>query len=231
MKAGIIDDESKAIEVVQSLLSIYAPDVEVVFTADNILDGMKEINQNQLDLLFLDIEMPNGTGLDLLKILKERPFKVIHTTAHKDYAVDAIQLGAFDYLLKPIDSDDLERMLERVRESKEELESKSKKDFLRIQTLNGFQIVSFLDITHVQGDGNYTYIFTQNGEKIVYTKNLKSLGDSLPESSFIRVHNSYIVNRNFVKEYTNADGGMVVLSTGCSVPVSRRRKEVLMSSF
>lgn len=243
LRAVIVDDEPKAIQGLTWELSNFSDDLEVVKTFTEEEKAIEYINANQLDCLFLDIEMPTMDGFQLLEKLNRRDFAVVITTAYNEYAIKALKNQAIDYLLKPIDSDDLEETLNRIKAFHSRANNSNKFEQIltsfterfnrRKITINTDGKLIFLDeaeILFVESDGNYSSIHTTNGKKIVVTKKLKEVNTLLPEDHFFRIHNSYIINLNKIKEFLKADG-YVILENNHKIPVSRQKKSDFLDKF
>jgi two-component system LytT family response regulator len=234
----ILDDEPKAIESLEWELSTFCPNVEVTAIFTNPVEAQAFLKKNSVDCIFLDIEMPQMDGFQFLDELPNREFAVIITTAYDQYALHAIKERALDYLLKPIDSDDLVEAVKRVDKHKQ---SSQINDRLEEVLLNlssqannkgsrlGFSFdgkILFLtsdEIIYCEGDGNYTNIYLEKGKKLLISQTLKKVEEKLPADEFFRVHNSYIINLSQVREYLKTDG-YVVLMNEKKIPVSRNRK-------
>ncbi len=212
IKVVIIDDEHLAQESLHLILEKYFPNEYIIKAkASSVLSGIKAINKYNPDLVFLDIQMPDQDGFDLFEAFDQVNFKVIFTTAHKDYALKAIKFQPFDYLLKPIDLHELKITLERLKESLkneslteklDELNDKlSSKTMEIFSTQDGDYIVHFDNIIYCKGEGNYTEIIRKEGDKIVVSKNLKKIEESLPQNQFVRIHQSILVNRAQIDWY------------------------------
>ncbi|MGG6229799.1 LytR/AlgR family response regulator transcription factor [Tenacibaculum sp. SDUM215027] len=244
LRAVIVDDEPKAIQGLSWELSTFENDIEIIETFTVAEKAIKFINDNSIDCLFLDIEMPTMDGFQLLEKLDNKDFAIIITTAYNEYAIKALKNQAIDYLLKPIDSDDLEETIGRVKlhykknnntEKVEKILSSFNKKFNRRKiTINTDGKLVFLsqdEILFVESDGNYSTIYTTGvNKKIVVTKKLKEINLLLPEDHFFRIHNSYIINLNKIKEFLKSDG-YVVLENNHKIPVSRQRKSDFLEKF
>ncbi|CAM1354843.1 DNA-binding response regulator [Tenacibaculum discolor] len=244
LRAVIVDDEPKAIQGLSWELSSFESDIEIIETFTVAEKAIKFINENSIDCLFLDIEMPTMDGFQLLEKIEDKDFAIIITTAYNEYAIKALKNQAIDYLLKPIDSDDLEETIGRVKqhykknnntEKVEKILSSFNKKFNRRKiTINTDGKLVFLsqdEILFVESDGNYSTIYTTGAnKKIVVTKKLKEINLLLPEDHFFRIHNSYIINLNKIKEFLKSDG-YVVLENNHKIPVSRQRKSDFLEKF
>lgn len=243
LRAVIVDDEPKAIQGLSWELSNFNEDIEIIKTFTEAEKAIKYINENDIDCLFLDIEMPTMDGFQLLEKLDNKDFAIIITTAYNEYAIKALKNQAIDYLLKPIDSDDLEETIGRIKlhhkkynntEKVEKILSSFNKKFNRRKiTINTDGKLVFLsedEILFVESDGNYSTIHTSGNKKIVVTKKLKEIDSLLPEDHFFRIHNSYIINLNKIKEFLKSDG-YVVLENNHKIPVSRQRKSDFLEKF
>ena len=234
IKAVIIDDIQEAITVLTSDLQTYCKNIEVIGSANGVVSGAKIIKELKPDLIFLDIQMPDGTGFDLLEIIGEADFKLIFTTASDEFAVKAFKFSAIDYLLKPIDPDDLMKAVEKVEHQhnptsrlellKGNLENQKK---IALNTVDKIHIVQIEDVIRLESDVNYTRFYFKDGSKLMVTKTLKEFDKMLSDHSFIRIHQSHLVNTNFIKEYTKQDGKLV-LKNGDKISVSSRKKSTLM---
>ncbi len=239
-KAIIIDDMEQARSTFLQDLNIYAPEFEVIGQADGVVSGAKLLKNLKPDILFLDIQMQDGNGFDLLDLLQEIPFKIIFITASDAHAIKAFRYAAIDYLLKPIDPDELVEALSKFKT--EHINEQEKYNFLtdRLQNYNKpnerlalhsqdkIQIVEISSIIRCESSINYTTFFFENGKQIVVSKTLKEFEDLLAEQGFFRVHQSHLVNTKFIKEFVKTDGGHLVLNDGKQIPVSvRKRPEVV----
>ncbi|MDF4220012.1 MULTISPECIES: LytTR family DNA-binding domain-containing protein [Maribacter] len=236
LQAVIVDDEIKALQSLTWELTNFSDEINVIASFTNPHEALSYLEKNTPDCLFLDIEMPTMDGFQFIRKLTNKNFPVIITTAYHQYALKAIKSQALDYLLKPIDTDDLEETIVKIKKfhssnfSVENLEMalinyNSKAIHKRI-TLNTDGKILFLEsdeILYAESDGNYSTIFLNDGQKIVLTKKLKEVNELLPSDSFFRIHNSYIINLNKIKEFLKTDG-YVVLKSNHKIPVSRQKK-------
>ncbi len=241
IKAVIVDDEQSCIDRLSSLLATHcSQSVHLAGTPLSVEEGLQVITKSKPDVVFLDVQLHSSTGFDLLKQLGEIRFEVIFTTAFEKYAVQAFKFSAIDYLLKPVDPDDLQQAVGKLQEklSKDEMSAKldvlfhnlkdirgaSKK--ISIPTINGLEFVDVSDIIRCQSDENYTNIFLrEQPRKITVAKTLKEFEELLTEYNFYRVHNSHLINLAHIKRYNKGTGGYVTMNDNSEVEVSTRRKE------
>jgi two-component system, LytTR family, response regulator len=245
LKAVIIDDEPNAREKLQLLLERYCTDVSIMGSAKDVEEGLAAIRLHAPDLVFLDIEMPVWTGFDLLKELEQIDFGIIFTTAHDHYAIKAIKFSALDYLLKPIDLDQLKEAVQKAAERKAEKNSvvqyriltenlekqHAPMEQLAVPAQTGMIFIRTGDIVYCEADSNYTKIFLQNGQKIVSSRTLKEYEELLADNGFIRIHHSHLINKNHVREYIKGEGGQVIMKDGMALTVSRRKKEEVIAKL
>lgn len=217
-------------------LTNLSDEVDIIASFTDAREALNYLEQNTPDCLFLDIEMPSMDGFQFIKNLKNKDFPVVITTAYNQYALQALKNEAIDYLLKPIDSDDLEVTLAKIKKyntknlTVERLEkillnfnSESQSKKITINTDGKLVFLHSDDILYAESDGNYSTIFLADGQKILLTKKLKEVNSILPENCFFRIHNSYIINLNKIKEFLKTDG-YVVLESNHKIPVSRQKK-------
>lgn len=234
IKAVIIDDIPEAIEVLKTDLEKYCDNIEVVGSAEGVVTGAKTIKELNPDLVFLDIQMKDGSGFDLLEILPNTDFKLIFTTASDEYAVKAFKFSAVDYLLKPIDPDELMEAVNKIEDQKQpadriELlkENFQKPKRIALNTLEKIHIVNVDEILRCESNINYTMFYFTDETKLLVTKTLKEFDKLLSEHGFIRVHQSHLINTKFIKEFIKSDG-YIIMKDGSRVPVSTRKKQALM---
>jgi len=240
MKAIIIDDIEQARITLKKDLEAYAPDVQVIAEAGGVIEGAKLLKSTKPDVLFLDIQMQDGSGFDLLDILKEINFKIIFITASDAHAIKAFRYAAIDYLLKPVDPDELVAALKKLREEnvneseKYKLLNDSLKNHnkpherLALHTQDKIHIVNIQDIIRCESNVNYTEFFFTGGKKLLVTKTLKDFEDLLADQGFYRVHQSHLINTKYIKEFVKTDGGYLLMNDGCNVPVSTRKRPEVM---
>lgn len=251
MKAILVDDEPRGLENLRILLADFCPEVNVLATCTDAREGIILIREHRPDLVFLDIEMPHADGFLVLEAIRSVVGHVIFTTAHEQYAIQAIRAAAFDYLLKPVDPDELMRAInrvcinpepgeivaepaERVTENRlkrlEQLLSKPKVNRLAIQSVEGYVMVDYDEIVRLEAESNYTHIYCVK-KKYTAARLLRNFEEQLEESGFIRVHSSHIVNIKHILHYQRGDGGYVVMSDHSQVEVSRSRKKELLRTL
>ena len=242
LTAVIVDDELKSRESLQIFLQDFCEGVEVVALCQNVAEGLEAIETHSPDVVFLDIQMQRETGFDLLAKLKKINFELIFTTAHSGYAIKAFKFSAIDYLLKPIDLEELKAALEKVRKKvnhniSERLEqliqnlkpSSAQKYKMALPTNDGLVFVKLEDIIYCEADSNYTHIHMANGTHYLVSRTLKEYDSMLSEQDFFRIHNSFLINMNQIKSYVRGEGGYVVMTNEKSLDVSKRKKEAFLS--
>lgn len=245
MKIIIVDDEASVRNSISAILRESFPSVEIVAEAGSVEEGYKKILEYQPDLLFLDVEMPDGTGFDLLNRLKPSSinFRLIFITAHQEYAMQAIRVSALDFVLKPFDREDIYRAVEKaegiINIEEEQLKLKALRDNLEgrkvlkrlvLHTAENIHIVSISDILRAEAESNYTHFFMKGGSKILVSRTIKEFDNLLSGSGMIRVHQSHLVNIIFVDRFVKRDGGYLVLKDNTKIPVSQNlRKQVIQA--
>jgi len=237
----IVEDEETSRQILKNYLQKYCPNVEILGEAANIEEALVLIRNNQLDLVFLDVEMPYGNAFDLLEKVGDINFETIFVTAYNHYALDALNAHASYYLMKPISIDELIKAVDYITEIKTK-ENALENDILapKTQRVNGkitipqqsgFEVLNTADIMYCKADDNYTEIYLNNNKRKIVSKTLKYFEDALSVSGFARVHKSYLVNVNEVVKYQKGKGGSVVLSNGKEIMVSASKKSDLLSYF
>jgi two-component system LytT family response regulator len=235
-KALIIDDEAEARKAVNNILTTFCHNVEVLGEADGVASGIELITKKEPDVVFLDVEMADGTAFDLLQNINPIHFHVVFITAYEKYAIRAIKFSALDYLLKPIDPQQLidavnklSKVSPRENQSDERIEllmdNKKSLSKLALPTLNGYRFIRVKDIIRCEANNNYTSFYLQTTERILVTKTLKDFESLLKDDSFIRVHQSHLINVDYVEQYIKGEGGVAIMSDGSQVEISRRRKD------
>jgi len=244
MKAVIVDDEAAVRNTIANLLKENFPEITVCAAAGSVGEGYAAVTEHQPDILFLDVELPDGLGFHLLKKLSPVRFRTIFITGHQEYALDAIKFSALDYILKPVDEDELKAAITRAREminhEEEQLKilalidnMQEKKVLKRIilKTAEALQLISVSDIIRAEADSNYTRFHLSGGKHIIVSRTLKEYEAMLAETGLIRVHQSHIVNLNFIDKFLKHGGGYIQLKDGTTVPVSPVMKQKVLQAI
>ncbi|MRG48425.1 response regulator [Chitinophaga sp. SYP-B3965] len=244
INAVIIDDEHYAAQALVMLIKKNCPDVTITAVCNNAKEAVKVIRELQPQLVFLDIEMPYLNGFELLEILAPVSFECIFTTSYDQYAIKAIRFSALDYLLKPVDAEDLKAAVNRVTgkrspslEKQMELllsrfqQPQSAVNRIALPTLDGLQIIPVDTILYCSSSSNYTIFNLVEDQKLIISRTLKEIEEMLEEYRFLRVHHSYLVNLNEVRKYNRGEGGSLLMSNGATIDVSRSRKEMLLKKL
>ncbi|HLK27553.1 MAG TPA: LytTR family DNA-binding domain-containing protein [Puia sp.] len=242
--AIIVDDEFYSAEILAALLERYCPNVKVIDICHSASVALKSIAETKPDILFLDIEMPIMNGFDLLEKLPEINFELIFTTSYDHYAIKAIRFSALDYLLKPVDPEELQKAVQKaITRMKHPLpqqievllqrlnHSATTISKIAIPTMEGLQMVLVENIISCTSDRNYTVLSLKDGQKIIASRTLKEIEEMLEDYSFARVHHSYLVNLNEVEKYIRGEGGYLIMSDKSNIDVSRSRKEILLKKL
>jgi two-component system LytT family response regulator len=245
IKVIIIDDEAKARESLKKTIISYCPELTILACGNNVEDAITLINQHVPDIVFLDIEMPNGNGFSLFEKFKNPAFTTIFTSAYEEYAIKAFRIEALDYLNKPIDFRQLQEAVGRFK-NKRKIELKEQRLELLIENMTnrssefnkialpdnqGYIMVKTSDILYCQADSSYTIVHLINGKKIITSKILKLIEELLPKETFYRIHKSYIVNLNLIKQYVKNDGNHVLLENDVKLDVSDRNKKEFLEKL
>ncbi len=238
MRAVIIDDEKRARTYLKGILQDQFKEVEIIGEADGVAAGKKLVESINPDLIFLDVQMQDGTGFDLLAKIDRSKFHVIFVSAYDRFAITAFKFSAVDYLLKPVETADLSLAIDKIKQSKSTDEVQQKLDLLlnninkidkiALPSLNGIEFIKLENIIRCESDNNYTNFYLTSGEKIIVSKTLKEYEDMLDNKGFFRTHKSHIINLAYLKKYIKGEGGIAVMEDGSEVTVSRRRKEEFM---
>ena len=244
IKAIIVDDEVHCIDTLSILLADYCPEVQVLDKCMSPKKGLESIERLKPDLVFLDIEMPAMNGFELLEQFKQIPFAVIFTTSYDQYAIKAFRFSALDYLLKPIDREELQKAVQKVLNKKQnqlpqQLEILLQKinhtnnavQRIALPTMEGLQMVAINSIISCASDGNYTIFFMKDKQKLIISRPLKEVEEMLEDYLFLRVHNSYIANLNEISKYVKGEGSYLIMTDGSTVDVSRSRKELMLKKL
>jgi two-component system, LytTR family, response regulator len=246
IRAIIVDDEANARRTMLAMLKDYATEVQVVAEASSVETAIQAITLHDPDLVFLDIEMQDGTGFDVLRSLPEINFKIVFITAYEQYALQSFRFAALDYLLKPVRIQELQEAIQRVgvreksqiKTGKEFGEIKKRIDALGstgqlvlVSELDGFSIARYDDILYCEAAKNYTVFVFLGGRKIIASRTIKEYEELLAEYGFMRIHKSYIINLTKVARYVKGRGGEIELMDGSIMPVSRERKQEFLDHF
>jgi two-component system LytT family response regulator len=244
IKAILIDDEMHCLKTLGLLLAEYCPNVQVVEKCDDAATGLKAIEMHKPDLVFLDIEMPQMNGFEMLERLPQINFAVIFTTGYDQYAIKAFHFSALDYLLKPVEPKELINAVNKIEghhlPKPEQFEMLLKKiggvnsgfNKIAIPTAEGFELIPTSEVLYFEAADNYTHIYLKNKNKIIACRTLKKIEEQIQDFNFfVRVHNSYMVNLNEVIKYVRGEGGYLVMSNNSSITVSRSRKDALLKFF
>jgi len=227
--AAIVDDELHCIETLKyDLEESFSDKVDVLFQCDNSVKCVENLKSIKPDVIFVDIEMPGLNGFELLKVIEPKETKIVFTTAHARHAIEAIDFKPEAYLLKPIDIEDLEKVVEKLYAAKLPSIEKGLSDKLAISTTEDIELVKHADIVYAKASNNYTEIHTKDGNMRLVSKTLKFVSAQLPEKTFFRIHKSYLVNLNHIEKYRKSDGGMLIMSDETEIPVSSDKKEELL---
>lgn len=245
-RALLIEDEPEGLANLQNLLHKHCPDVDIVATGGSNADLLRltaDDKDNQYDVAFLDIDLPDGLVFRGLEQMDEIPFDIIFVTAYNQYALTAFDFSAIDYVLKPIEADDLRRAVSRARLNQKTANTKERIDLLQqnystntpnafekigISGLDGVHFVRLSEIVRLEAEDNYTHFILKAGGKVTASKTIKAYEDTLVRMNFVRVHKKHIVNMNFMKTYIKGEGGYLKLENGDTIEVSRRKKSALM---
>ena len=244
INAIIIDDEPYCVEVLATLLGKYCPEVTILATCASAEEGLNAIQRHKPGLVFLDVEMPHMNGFEMLEALPEIAFDLIFTTSYDQYAIKAIRFSAIDYLLKPIDREELQKAVQKATRRSQAVISQQLEILLQkinqpatrvnkvaMPTMEGLQMITVNNIISCESDSNYTILQLKEKQKLVVSRTLKEIEEMLEEHSFARVHHSYLANLNEVTKYVKGEGGYLVMSDGSHIDVSRSRKESVVKKL
>jgi two-component system, LytTR family, response regulator len=240
LRTVVIDDEQNAVDFMISVIGEYCSDLEVVGQAGNVTDGVEVIGRLKPDLVLLDVEMPNGTGFDLLEFFPDKDFDVVFITAFNHYAIKAIKFSAVDYILKPVNINEFIESMKRVVQRRTDSHSKGNDNYrillenlktpapsrLAIPAADGMEYLNPKEIIRIEADGSYSWFHLTGERKILVSRNLKEFQDLLGDRSFFRSHNSCLINLKYVKKFVKKDGGYIEMLDGSQAPISRNRKDL-----
>lgn len=241
----LIDDESNSLEMMEWLLKTYCPEVVIEAMCNSAEKGIAAIEKLRPDVVFLDIEMPHMNGFDMLEQFEKLYFDVVFCTAYDQFAIKAFKYSALNYLLKPVDPEDLMETIRRIESkkatpSREQLEllfqnikqpAKPTVQRIALTTGDGLIFVSTADILYCQAESNYTAVILTGGKKVLVSKVLKDIDETLSGSDFFRIHNSYLINLNRIKKFVRGEGGYVIMEDNATVSISRSRRQEFMELF
>jgi two-component system LytT family response regulator len=230
LRVAIIDDEIHAIEtLVYDLKEGFNKSIEIVFTSTNPVEGIKRLRSEIPDLLFLDMEMPGLSGLDILSLIDDLNIQVVITTAHQEFAIQTVGTKAIAYLLKPVQPENLETVINQALVRKQNPAKTSLlKDKIAIPDMEGIELIQYDEIIYCKSDGNYTTLALISNRKMTVSKQLKYFEENIFSEQFIRIHKSYLVNLTHVKKYLKKDGGELVMTNNDVLPVSRNSRNELL---
>jgi two-component system LytT family response regulator len=245
IRCVLIDDENNSLEMMEWLIKTYCPQVSIEAMCNTSEKGIEAINKFKPDVVFLDIEMPHMNGFDMLEQFDKLFFDVVFCTAYDQFAIRAFKYSALNYLLKPVDPADLQETIRRLEEKKSS-PSKEQMDLLlqniretikpavqriALTTGDGMIFVPVDDIVYCEAESNYTSVALKDGKKILVSKVLKDIDETLSGSGFYRIHNSFLINLNHIKKYVRGDGGYVIMNNDVTVSISRSRRQEFMELF
>lgn len=238
IRAILVDDELFSLQNLQQKLEGFCPDVSIIAATQKPEEGILLIRQHQPDVVFLDIEMPKMSGFRMMEEIGEYDFDIIFTTAYNHYSIDAIRISAFDYLVKPIGIEELQQAVERLKKSlnkqtKEKIDilkkslsdNRTQDDKIALSTSEGIDFIPIKNIMHIESKSNYSKIFLTENKTLTVTKILKDFEEMLLPYNFYRIHNSHLINLNYIQKYIRSQGGQVMLQDGTVIDISRRKKE------
>ena len=245
MTTLIIEDNDSAKNILKTLIHSFCPDLAIVGEAKSMAEGLELIQEINPELVFLDIEMPDGTGFEILRQVNNVNFKVIFTTAHEKYALQAIKFSALDYLLKPIDPEELAQAVQKAREEiQKDISGIKIKTLLRnidsnnhksktiiLKDKYGIQLVNIEDIIRMEAMGSYTQFFIKDQSPLLTSKVLKEYEALLPNSQFFRCHQSHLINMDYLQRYDKREGDMLIMRGGSKVPLAIRKREILLEKI
>lgn len=241
LRTLIVDDEPDAVSFISSIIREYCPRLDIIGTATSAREGVKAIIEKEPELVFLDVEMPHGSGFDLLAQFPEKTFDVIFITAFNHYAIRAIKFSAVDYILKPINISEFREAVEKVINKRISVHNRNvnysslfenlrspRPSRLAIPTNTGMEYLETKDILRIEADRSYSWFFLVDRRKILVSKNLKEYQELLGDCNFFRTHNSHLINLEHVKKYIRHEGGAIEMTDGAQVPISRTRRDLFL---
>jgi two-component system LytT family response regulator len=241
LKTLIVDDEPDAVNFIHSIITEYCPKLEVIGSANSVKEAETIINEKKPELVFLDVEMPHGSGFDLLVQFPKKSFDVIFITAFNHYAIRAIKFSAVDYILKPININEFIEAVEKVIEKRTSVDERNENygallenirsampSKLAIPTFDGMEYLNTKEIIRIEADRSYCWFYLSDKRKILVSKNLKEYQELLNDRRFFRTHNSHLINLDYVKKYIRHEGGAVEMTDGSQVPISRTKRDLFL---
>jgi len=241
LKAILVDDELSSLQNLHYKLQEYCPSIKVVAQTQNPEAAVRLIQQYKPDVIFLDIEMPRINGFKMLEMIPDVDFEVIFITAYNHYAINAIRISAFDYLVKPVSIEELQQTIERlstsaVKKTREKAEllkknlanPKSQEDHIALPANDGLEFIQVKEIIRIESSSNYSRVIMHSGQQLLVTRQLKDFEELLQDYRFYRVHHSHLINLNYISKYVRGDGGQITMRNGDVIDVSRRKKEVFL---
>ena len=241
IKVLIVDDETRTRELIAKMIDSFGYDITAIPEGSNVQTAIEAIEKHHPDIVFLDIQMPDGTGFDVIRSIEDKSFEVIFITAHEEFAIKAIKFSALDYLLKPVDTLELksalDRALESISEKKENSQfealqkniNPSEKRRLVLKTQESVHVVELDDIIRCEADRNYTSFYLKDNRKILVSKTLKDYETLLASHNFLRVQQSHLINISYVDRYDKKNGGAVVMKDGSEVPLSPAKRDLFFN--
>jgi len=245
LTAIIIDDERRSRNTLRQKLALHCADVQIIGECESGDEGIKGIEEKKPEIVFLDVEMPRMNGFTMLQQLHNRNFDLIFVTAYDHYAIQAIKYSALDYLVKPIEVPELQKAIERVKEKRQQktrnerlevlLDNLDKKELERfriaVPTAGGLEFLRIEHIIYLEAHDNYTHIFLDDKRKYIVSRTMKDFEEILSPETFLRIHNSHIINKNFAEKYIRGEGGQVVLSNGIVLDIAKRKKTEFLKAI
>lgn len=247
IKIAIVDDEKPSIESLSIHLKEILPNAEIEFSSNKAQEALEYLKSSEIDLLFLDIEMPNMNGFQLLEQISNREFDVIFITAYNQYAIQAFKTKAISYLLKPIDEDELREVLDlwlKEKEKKDSLSNKNidalvdhlkKEGFMKskiaVPISDGYEFIEVDQIIYCKSSNNYTYIIQKDQSETLVCKTMKEVEAVLQQFFFLRIHQSYLVNPNYMKKFSRNQGGIIIMNNNDTIPVSKSKRDLVINVF
>ena len=244
LKAVIVDDEKHSREALKNLLNEFCTDVIIVASAGSVDEAITAISSTNPDVIFLDIELQSGTGFDILTQIDSINFEIIFITAFEQYAIKAVKYSSLDYLLKPIDLEELIKAVEKAKKKKDQevyrkqletlvhnLKQQPNLNKVCLSTTDGFEFVTIEEIIYCKANGSYTSFFLKNNTSVIVSKHLKEYENLLTDQHFMRIHNSFLINLKEVKKFIKSDGGYILMSNNDSVNISKSKKEAFLNAM